>query len=72
MVDKDPAEEVKLIVVPLKQSHLSLNISDNAFETVGDKVGDTVDTKSEKVFKGKEAIQKIKEIQHGNITNCLD
>lgn len=67
--DKYPSEEIKLIEIPLKKSHLSLNISDEAFETMADKVGDSFDVKHEKVMTGKEAILKLDQLQHLNHTN---
>lgn len=68
-VDKEPPDEIKLIVVPLKPSHLSLNLSDTEFETIGDQVGDSVDTGKEKTYKGDEAVKLFNEIKnHTNQT----
>lgn len=66
--DKIPSEEIKLIVVPLKQSHLSFNLSDTSFETMGDQVSDTMDISQEKVLTGEEAAKKLKELHHKNIS----
>lgn len=64
--DKYPPEEIKLIEIPLKKSHLSLNLSDESFESMADKVGDTFDVKHERVLTGKEALAKLNELQHAN------
>lgn len=66
--DKQPAEQIKLIVVPLKQSHLSINLSDSAFETMGSDVGDTLDTEHQKAYTGKAAIELLHELQNPNIS----
>lgn len=66
--DKYPPEEIKLIQIPLKKSHLSLNISDEAYESMGDKIGDEFDVKDEKVMSGKEAEIKLKQLQSQNQT----
>lgn len=63
-----PPEEIQLIEIPLKKSHLSLNLSDESYETMGDRIGDTMDEKHEKIFTGKEAIERLMEIQNGNHT----
>lgn len=42
--DRVPKEEIKLIKFPLKQSHMSVNLSDRAFEEVGDMIADNIDT----------------------------
>lgn len=67
--DKYPNEEIKLIEIPLKKSHLSLNISDESYESMGDIVGDTLDEKHEKVLEGKEAADKLKELQSTNTSH---
>lgn len=66
--DKYPPEEIKLIEIPLKKSHLSLNISDEAYESMADKIGDEFDIKNEKVMTGKEAEIRIKQLQSQNRT----
>lgn len=68
-VDKEPPDEIKLIVVPLKPSHLSLNLSDSEFETMGDKVGDSVDCTKKKVYKGGDAVKLLNQMKnHTNQT----
>lgn len=42
--DRIPKEEIKVIRFPLRQSHLSLNLSDEAFEKMGDSIADNIDT----------------------------
>lgn len=42
--DRVPKEEIKVLRFPLKQSHLSLNLSDQAYEEVGDSLADNIDT----------------------------
>lgn len=64
-----PPEEIQLIEIPLKKSHLSLNLSDESYETMGDMIGDTMDEKHEKIFTGKEAIERLMEMQNGNHTH---
>lgn len=64
VVDKESPDEIKLIVVPLKPSHLSLNLSDSEFETVGDKVGDSVDSSKEKTYTGAEAVKELNRIKN--------
>lgn len=64
VVDKESPDEIKLIVVPLKQSHLSLNLSDTEFETVGDKVGDSLDFSKEKTYKGEEAVKELNRMKN--------
>lgn len=66
VTDKQPPEQIKLIVVPLKQSHLSINLSDSAFETMGSDVGDSLDTEHEKIYTGKAAVQLLNELQNPN------
>lgn len=68
VVDKEPPDEINLIVVPLKQSHLSINLSDSEFETVGDKVGDSVDSSKEKVYKGGDAVKLLSEMKNHSKT----
>lgn len=70
--DKIPTEEIKLIEVPLKQSHLSLNLTDAAFETMGDKIADTLDICKKKVVTGKQAAEQLKKLQHKNQTVASD
>lgn len=54
--DKVPKEEIKLIRFPLKQSHLSLNLSDEAFQKMGDTVADNIDTGHAEISTGKQKI----------------
>lgn len=70
--DRVCPEEVKVIEVPIKQSHSSLNLTDAAFESMGDKVVDSLDTCNEKVITGTEAAQLLKDIQHKNQTEESD
>ncbi|XP_068910126.1 A disintegrin and metalloproteinase with thrombospondin motifs 7-like isoform X3 [Tenebrio molitor] len=63
--DVIPPEEIKVIEVPLKQSHLSLNLSDTAFETMGDSAGDRLDTSCAKIATGEAAAKILKNMQHG-------
>ncbi|CAH1118875.1 unnamed protein product [Phaedon cochleariae] len=62
--DRVPQEEIKLIKVPFKQSHEALNLSDNAFETMGDSVGDNLDTGHAEISTGEAAARILKELQH--------
>lgn len=59
-VDREPPEEIKLVVVPIKQAHTSLNLTDASFETMGDKVPDSVDICKEKEYTGAEAANLLK------------
>ena len=63
--DRIPPEEIKVIEVPLKQSHLSLNLSDTAFETMGDQAGDSIDTSAAKIATGESAAKILKNSQRG-------
>ncbi|XP_031338674.1 A disintegrin and metalloproteinase with thrombospondin motifs 7-like [Photinus pyralis] len=66
--DRVLPQDIKLIEVPLVQSQLSLNLTDASYEAMGDKISDTLDVTKEKVFTGKEAAARLKEIQHKNNT----
>lgn len=52
IVDIIPAEEIKLIRFPLKQSLLSQNLSDEAFKEMGDAVADNIDTAHGEILTG--------------------
>lgn len=57
--DRIPADEIKLIRFPLKQSHLSLNISDEAFEKMGDSLADNIDTANAEISTGEKNLLKL-------------
>lgn len=52
--DRVSKEEIKLLKFPLKQSHLSLNLSDEAFEKMGDSLSDNIDTGHAQISTGNE------------------
>lgn len=66
--DRVTPEDVKLIEIPLKSSHLTVNLSDTSFETMGDTVADVIDEAHEKVHSGKEAAEMLKILAHNNAT----
>ncbi|XP_008201012.2 A disintegrin and metalloproteinase with thrombospondin motifs 7 isoform X1 [Tribolium castaneum] len=70
--DRIPPTEIKVIEVPLKQSHLSLNLSDTAFETMGDQVGDSIDTSKARIATGKDAVKTLKKLQNGGPEQCTE
>lgn len=53
--DRIPAEEIKLIRVPLKKSHTAFNLSDEAYESMGDTIEDVLDTSHAEILTGKVA-----------------
>ncbi|KAG5879484.1 hypothetical protein JTB14_013989 [Gonioctena quinquepunctata] len=61
--DVVPPQEIKVIKVPFKQSHSSVNLSDNAFETMGDSVGDKVDMEHAEIVVGKDAADILGEMK---------
>lgn len=61
--DRIPPEEIKVIEVPLKQSHLSLNLSDSVFETMGDQIGDSLDISKAKITTGEAAAKILENMQ---------
>ncbi|XP_074033446.1 A disintegrin and metalloproteinase with thrombospondin motifs 12 [Leptinotarsa decemlineata] len=61
--DVVPAQEIKVIKVPLKQSHTSVKLSDNAFETMGDSVADKIDTGHAVIAVGKDAAEILKKVK---------
>lgn len=65
VADRIPSEEIKLIKVALKPSHLSNNLSDSVFETMGDSVGDSIDTGKAVESKGEKAVEILNAIEHG-------
>ncbi|CAG9838538.1 unnamed protein product [Diabrotica balteata] len=65
--DRIPQTEIKLLKVPLKHSHDTLNISDSAFESMGDTVGDQLDTGHVVVVTGQEAAEELKELGQNSL-----
>ncbi|KAF5307128.1 hypothetical protein FQR65_LT07112 [Abscondita terminalis] len=66
--DRLRPEDIELIEIPIKQSHMSINLTDEAFEHVGDQMADTLDIDQETIYLGQEAVSKLKELQHANTT----
>ncbi|KAJ8921346.1 hypothetical protein NQ315_002961 [Exocentrus adspersus] len=62
--DKVPPEEIKVIQVPLRKSHTSFNLTDEAFESMGDTVEDSLDTSHSKIITGAKAANVLKKLQH--------
>lgn len=58
--DQIPSETLKLVVVPIKKIAPSNNISDEAFESMGDQMPDTLDFEHEQNYTGVQASNKIK------------
>lgn len=66
--DRVPNEELKLIKIPFRQSRLSLNLTDNAFEKMGDDIADTMDMSNAKIITGDKAAELLKILQNQNNT----
>lgn len=62
--DRIPQSEINVVKIPFKQSHSALNLSDNAFETMGDTVGDKLDTGEAVIATGADAAKILKELGH--------
>lgn len=50
--DRVPPEEIKIIRVPLRKSNAAMNLSDEAFESMGDTVEDVLDTSHAEILTG--------------------
>lgn len=61
--DNVPAQQFKLIEVPLKESHHDVKLTDSAYEAEGDKVVDTLDFCHTHIYTGKQAEEAIKEVK---------
>lgn len=60
--DKVQPEAMRLMVVPIKSMAPSNNISDRAFESMGDQIPDTLDFQHERNYTGAQALEMIKNI----------
>lgn len=69
--DAAPVDQEILIVAPYRDDLLRFNMSDRAFQEVGDSVGVSIDTKHKKIYKGKDAINMEKMILHHNVSADL-
>ncbi|KAI4459047.1 adamts a disintegrin and metalloprotease with thrombospondin motifs protease [Holotrichia oblita] len=58
--DDVPPEALKMMVIPIKAVAPSGNISDQAFESMGDQMSDTLDFQHQKNFTGPQAVEMIK------------
>lgn len=58
--DDVPPEALKMMVIPIKAIVPSSNMSDQAFETMGDQMSDTLDFQHQKNFTGQQAVEMIK------------
>lgn len=70
-IAKDPRdpEQANLIQIPLRQSHNDINLTDEAFEEMGDKLPDTLDEQHAKILKGEEAVNFLTNLEHCNVTH---
>lgn len=50
--DRIPPEEITIIKVPLKKINTASNLSDEAFESMGDTVEDVLDTSHAEILTG--------------------
>ncbi|CAH0553697.1 unnamed protein product [Brassicogethes aeneus] len=66
--DRIPPDEIKLVKIPFRQSHLSFNMSDNAFESMGDEVADTLDLNNAKIVTGAPAAKLLASAEEENCT----
>ncbi|KAL0128942.1 hypothetical protein PUN28_003960 [Cardiocondyla obscurior] len=66
--DSIPIENVVLKQAPYMDESLQSNLSDKAFQEVGDLVGGGIDTSQEKIYKGAQAVQLIEQLAHHNLT----
>ncbi|KAL3280841.1 hypothetical protein HHI36_004070 [Cryptolaemus montrouzieri] len=61
-------DDIQVDVIPLQPTSFSINMSDSAFESMGDTIGDTVNQKKIKHLKGKAAADEIIHLEHKNNT----
>ena len=66
VVDKVPAEKLKVYEIPLIEDKKEMNMSDSALEAVGDSVPSIVDESKTKELKGEEALKELKEARRLN------
>ncbi|XP_060526930.1 A disintegrin and metalloproteinase with thrombospondin motifs 12-like [Cylas formicarius] len=68
VIDEIPLDRMQLIEYPLVDSQDSANLSDAAFESMGDTVGQVVDTANKKVIKGSDAAIMLHRLQNSSIS----
>ncbi|XP_044750443.1 A disintegrin and metalloproteinase with thrombospondin motifs 12-like [Coccinella septempunctata] len=61
-------DDIKVDVIPLKSTSMTINLTDSAFESMGDVIGDTKDEKKIKHLQGKAAADEIIRLEHKNNT----
>ncbi|KAL3278413.1 hypothetical protein HHI36_013735 [Cryptolaemus montrouzieri] len=64
VIDKKDTNGALIIEVPFKETSLTVNASDSAFEDLGDQLGDTLLTDHTKTVQGKDARTEIEKIRH--------
>ncbi|XP_076295392.1 A disintegrin and metalloproteinase with thrombospondin motifs 7 [Lasioglossum baleicum] len=68
VVDTAPMDSFVLAEAPYLDESLQQNLSDQAYHEAGDMVGVSLDTSRQKVYRGKEAIKKLREMMPYNDT----
>lgn len=66
--DYEPADQVVLLEAPLKDDSFKANLSDLAFQELGDTVPIKLDIKKQKIYRGPAARILINEMEYGNIS----
>ncbi|XP_043523345.1 A disintegrin and metalloproteinase with thrombospondin motifs 7-like [Frieseomelitta varia] len=66
--DSVPVEDVVLLEAPYLEENLQTNLSDRAFQEVGDIVGGSIDTSRVKMYTGTKAVEMIERLEGRNLT----
>ncbi|XP_033312018.1 A disintegrin and metalloproteinase with thrombospondin motifs 12-like [Bombus bifarius] len=66
--DSVPVENVVLLEAPMLEEGLLSNLSDRAYQEVGDLVGGSIDTSRVKIYNGTKAVEKIEKLEGRNIS----
>lgn len=66
--DSVPVEDVVLLQAPYLEENLQTNLSDRAFQEVGDIVRGSIDTSRVKMYTGTKAVEMIERLQGRNLT----
>ena len=66
--DRVPSDAIQLIEVPIKHNAAFMNVSDNAFETMGNDISDTLDFQHKVLHQGIDASELMRAIQQANNT----
>ena len=66
--DSVPVEDVVLLEAPYLEENLQTNLSDRAFQEVGDIVSGSIDTSRVKMYTGMKAVEMIERLEGRNLT----